>query len=185
MGYEKRKERRIKVSLPIKILFQNKEIAGKTNNLSRLGAYIEIGEEIPLGTALDITLAIPAYSRDLSLSGEIRCKGSIFRCSLVREENSRKYYGTGIFFTEFTTPADRDKLSRYIGFLILMEEKGVKEGVREWKQKREQVKAKKHPKDSKAEHDKQCAEILSLLKEALARLDEISDLLKSKKIKQG
>lgn len=170
MVTEKRKERRLRAGIPIKIIFRNKEITAKTNNLSRLGAYIETEEEMPLGADLDIALDIPDYCGDLSLSGKVRCKGNIFRCSPAREENARKYYGTGIFFTGFVSPADRDKLSRYIDFLILKEEKGVKEGVKDWKQKR-----------AKAAHNKQDAGILSLLKEALAKLDEIYSLLKSQK----
>lgn len=177
MVIEKRKERRIKASLPIKIVFQGQKVAGRTNNLSRLGAYTEIGRRIPLGAALDITLVIPAYSREASLSGQVKCKGSIFRCSPVREDGSRKYYGSGIFFTEFVSPGDRDKLSRYIDFLILKEEDGLKEGVREWKQKREDVKGRRHPEGPRASSDKYEAQILNLLKQALDKLDELKTLI--------
>lgn len=164
---EKRKEHRIKARLPIKISFPGQEIKGRTSNLSRLGAYVEINKEVPPGTALDITLTIPNYARDLSLSGEVKCTGSVFRCGLESEENSRKYYGIGIFFTGFVSTEDRDKLSRYIDFLILEEEKGIKKGVREWEQKR-----------ARAGQDKYDAEILKLLRETHRKLDEIKALIK-------
>lgn len=170
MPIEKRKERRIKVSLPMKIVFRDNEIICNTGNLSRLGAYAEIDREIPPGAGLEIALTIPPYSGDPSLSGEARCKGNVFRCGPVREENSKKYYGAGIFFTGFSAPEDRDKLSRYIDYLILREEKGLKEGVMQWRKKRRKAGSKKRAD----------TEILNLLKRVMERLDDISKSLKSR-----
>ncbi|MBU4346627.1 MAG: PilZ domain-containing protein [Candidatus Omnitrophica bacterium] len=145
MVLEKRKERRIRVSLPITILYQDKrKVLGKIENMSRLGTYAEINKEIRIGTDIEIILTIPVYTKDLSLSGKIRCKGKIFRCNLLREAESQKYYGIGIFFTEFLEQDDKDKLSKYIDFLILNEDRNIKKGLKQWRAKRGKVLGKGH-----------------------------------------
>ena len=180
MAVEKRKERRIRVGLPIKIIYQNNiEVAGKTENISRLGAYVEIDREIPLGVDVDVTLDIPEYSEGLSLTGGIRCSGNIFRCHLARESELKKYYGVGVFFTDFSPPTDKDKLSRYIDFLILKEEKDVREGIKRWRGKREVNKITKQAPKTQAGQEKFQIEALNLLKQILSRLEEISHLLQS------
>ncbi|MEI6631685.1 MAG: PilZ domain-containing protein [bacterium] len=166
-GIEKRKEKRIRVKLPIKISYGDIKITGETENISRLGGYVEITKEIPLGAELEIELGIPAYGKDSSLAGGIRCKGSVFRSSLTKEENTVKYYGLGIFFTDFSQQADRNKLSSYIDFLLLQEEQGVKEGLNRWRQKRSVVKK------SQSVEQGNTGECLALLKQILSRLEEL------------
>jgi len=162
---EKRKERRIRVNLPIRITYKKgPEVLGMLENASRLGGFLETDRHIPPGTEVGITLNIPIYTEDLALSGEVRCKGTIFRSDLVKESGPKKYYGTGIFFTDFLSKADSEKLSRYIDFLIAQEEKDVKDGIKRWREKKE-------------DHHGQ---VLGLLKLVLDRLEEISRLLKSK-----
>lgn len=169
MGIEKRKERRVRADLPIKITAKNHlEVLGRTENISRLGGYVEAEDKIPLGQEVNIVLEIPGYGQDASLSGTVQCKGNIFRSSFLREVASQKYYGMGIFFTDFTTPADRDKLSRYIDFLVLKEEKELKAGLKHWQTRRSQ--GKKESRDT---------ETVILLKQILGRLEELSQLLKS------
>ena len=172
-GIEKRKERRIKVRLPIKMFYQSIEAAGETENISRLGAYIETAKDIPLGSELVIELSVPAYGKDASLAGKVRCKGSVFRSSLLREEDTIKYYGLGIFFTDFLQQSDRNKLSKYIDFLILEEKQGIKEGLKRWRQKRSVAKK------SQATGQVKVDECLLLLKQVLSRLEEIYRLVKS------
>ncbi len=100
---EKRREHRLKANLPIRIISSNNtEILCSTENISRLGTYLEIDREVPAGENVDITLELPAYTQDLALAGELRCKGSVFRCNLIREFESTKFYGIGIFFTDFS-----------------------------------------------------------------------------------
>ena len=137
MVTEKRRERRLKVGLPVIIGCSDRPlIYAKTNNISRLGTYIEIDQDIALGVHLDIKIEIPAYTNDLSLIGEVRCKGDVFRCSSVIEIESRRIFGLGIFFTDFSSEEDRNKLSRYIDFLILKEQEDIKQGIKRWREKR-------------------------------------------------
>lgn len=169
MAIEKRKERRIRVRLPIKMVYQNNKVLANTENISRLGAYVELGKQILAGTDVNIVLKIPAYTQDSSLTGELKCKGDIFRSDLARESESKKYYGIGIFFTDFLTPADREKLSKYIDFLIRKEEQEIEEGVKHWREKREKPAKETDP------H----AETINLLKKILSRLDKISRQLQT------
>ena len=150
MVIEKRKERRIKVNLSIRITYQDSlEIVGKTENISRLGTYVELDKDIPLGSDIDVTLEISRYCQDLSLTGTVQCKGNIFRCNLVRESATQKYYGIGIFFTDFLNETDRDKLSKFIDFLILNEDKSIREGVKHWQTKKEKAKIAKQAREKK------------------------------------
>lgn len=176
-GIEKRKERRIRVSLPVKISYQRLELAGQTENISRLGAYIEIGKEIPMGAELEISLQIPGYDNKDSLSEDIKCRGSVFRSSVTREELAKKYYGLGIFFTDFLQQADKNKLSEYIDFLILQETKEVKEGLKRWKKKRDAAKKSVAQKQIKPPGFQEQA--LELLKNISGRLEEIYHIVKS------
>lgn len=181
MGIEKRKERRIRVNLPIKIFYQKKqEIVGQTENISRLGTYVEVEQKIPLGADIEISLEIPAYVKNPSLCGEVKCEGNIFRCSLTREVAQKKYYGLGIFFIRFAQEAEKEKLSRYIDFLILNEDKAVKEGVRHWRDKRKAARYARQQEEkaalAKGEEDYQ-KQTLDLLNQILTRLAEISRLL--------
>lgn len=176
-GIEKRKERRIKVSLPVEISYQRLEFAGQIKNISRLGAYIEINKEIPVGAELEVSLKIPGYDKKDSLSEDIKCRGSVFRSNVTREELAKKYYGLGIFFTDFLQQADKDKLSKYIDFLILQEAKGVKEGLKRWKEKRDTAKKSAAQVQIKPSGFK--GQALELLKNISDRLEEIYHIVKS------
>jgi len=137
MAKEKRRERRIRVSLPIRITYpDNPPIYTHIENISLLGTYVEIEQEIPLGVKLDITIEIPSYKNNPSLIGNVRCQGDVFRCNLVREVESKRLYGLGIFFTNFSEEEDRNKLSKYIDFLVLKEKEDIKQAMRIWREKR-------------------------------------------------
>lgn len=175
---EKRKERRIKVNIPIKIIFQKSlEISGKTENLSRLGAYVETDKEIPAGAEVDVILGIPKYKREASCAGEVRCTGNVFRCGVIKETGSKKYYGIGVFFVDFFKEADREKLSRYIDFLILKEDQEIKEGVQYWQDKRRFVQEARQSRKDQPKQKGRKAEVISLLKDILVRVEEIQQLL--------
>ena len=168
------------MSLPIKMIYPNNfEIFGRVENISRLGAYVEIDREIPVGIDIDVTLELPKYNQDLTLSGETRCKGSVFRCSLTRGLESKKYYGVGIFFTDFLKEVNRDKLSKYIDFLVLNEDKNIREGLKRWREKRDVTKMAKQTKNTNIKQREFQAETLNLLKQILSRLEEIYQLVKS------
>lgn len=137
MVIERRRERRIKVRLPITISPPHSPpVNAYTENISLLGTYLEIEREIPLGTKLDISIEVPPYSNNSSLTGSVRCAGDIFRCDLAREIESRKLYGHGIFFTGFSTAEDRDKLSKYVDFLIRKEQEEIKQAMQQWRKRR-------------------------------------------------
>lgn len=177
MALEKRKERRLKVNLPIKISFPNNpEISSRTENISRLGAYIHTEKKIPVGKDVEVVLEIPSY-KDKSPSGvEIKCKANVFRCTPLEEIPSGQYYGIGIFFTEFPKDADKDRLSKYVDYLISQEDEAVKKGMKRWQDKRAALKAKKH-----TERGSEIKEALHILKQILSRLEEIKNSVESQK----
>ena len=180
MVTEKRKERRIRANLPIKMLYNNNiEVISRTENISLLGTYVEIDREIPVGTGLKVILYIPKYTPDLSLNAEVNCKGNVFRCNLARELGSKQYYGIGIFFMSFLNKIDRDKLSKYIDFLILNENQNIREGLKQWKEKRATTRKTKQAKKTQIKQEEFQTETLELLKQILVRLEEISLQIKS------
>lgn len=137
MAIERRRARRIKVNLPMRISYPgNPQICTQTENISILGAYVEIGQQIPLGTELHIIIEIPAYTNETSLTGDVNCRGNVFRCNLIQGREPEKIYGLGIFFTDFFSEEDRNKLSKYIDFLILKEQEDIKIALKKWRDKR-------------------------------------------------
>ncbi|RKY32179.1 MAG: hypothetical protein DRP74_03215 [Candidatus Omnitrophota bacterium] len=177
---EKRKERRIKVNLPIEISYgKSPPLTGETENLSRLGAYLEADRKFPLGVDIDINIEIPSYSDNRSLAGKVNCKGNVFRCSLTKDLENIKYYGIGVFFTEFSKESDKEKLSKYIDYLIEKEEESIKEGLKHWKEKRESAKITKKERQEEFPKEDAQQETLRLLSEVLKRLEEIKHLIKS------
>ena len=183
---EKRREHRLKANLPIKIISANgTEILGSTGNISRLGTYLEVDKEIPAGENVDVTLELPAYSHDLSLAGEIRCKGNVFRCNLVREFESSKIYGIGVFFTDFDENQDKEKLSQFIDFLTIKEEQEIKDGLKRRREKEEAEKAIKHTDEFYIRQEQYQKETINLLKQIQVRLEDISRKLQADDKKQN
>ena len=181
MSSEKRKERRIKVNLPVRIVYQDKcEIPGTIENISRLGAYAVVGTNIPEGTNVSAIFAIPAYPGRPSLEEEVRAQANVFRVSLIKESGISRDYGTGLFFTKFLNQKHRDKLSGYIDFLIRQEEDSIKVGVKHWQEKRETARKERQARDIPHSKGGAQTETLVLLERIMARLDEIHALLKRK-----
>lgn len=178
---EKRKQRRVKASLPIRIVYQNSlELEGRTENISILGAYMESDRQLLPGTELAITLKLPDYTPDAALTGLIRCKGHIFRCGPARGLEAGKAFGTGIFFTDFLSPDDRQKLLKYIDYIVINEDREIKKNLKRWQKKRDMTKKKEHDRRPQAGQEEFQAESLGLLKQILTRLEEISRDLGSK-----
>jgi hypothetical protein len=179
---DKRKEHRLKATIPIKLVTsRRRELIGQTGNISRLGAYVELEKEVPVGEDVDVTLEIPAYQDDVSLAGEVRCTGNIFRCSIVHESSAARFYGTGIFFTGFASPRDREKLSAYVDFLIAREEQEIKEGVRRRKDKETSEKKIRQSADEQAHQAAFQKQTLALLKDISSRLEKLERMFKSEK----
>ena len=144
MVAERRKERRLRAKLPLRISYpDNPPIDSHTENISRLGTYFEIEQEIPLGIKLDMTIEVPVYTNGLPLIANVRCRGDVFRCSLVKEVESKRSYGLGVFFTDFSDEEDRNKLSKYIDLLIFKEKEDIKQGIQRWKEKRRKRRSQK------------------------------------------
>jgi hypothetical protein len=182
MAAERRKERRLKANIPIKITGKNNlEIFTRTENISFLGAYIEVDRQILPGTDVEVVLEIPHYSEDLSLAGEVKCKGDVFRCSLVRESTVVKYYGVGVFFTDFYLSEDRDRLHGYIDFLIENEEQDINEGLRRLRYRREAHRLARNTEQKVPGQEEFQGKSLELLNHIVSRLEEIERLLQSLK----
>lgn len=179
MAIEKRKEKRIRVNLPIKILCEdNLLVLGRTENLSRLGCYVIADKEIPAGKNIEISLEFPVYTQDLNLTGKLQCKGSVFRCGLLQETESQKYYGIGIFFTDFTGLTDREKLSKYIDYLLCEEGKGInKAAALRRREKKHISEATVQTLQVMTSQEEFQAEALKLLKQILSLLEEVKNRL--------
>jgi hypothetical protein len=179
MLQEKRKEHRLRASLAISIIHGHEEVIGQTSNISRLGTYVEIDKRIPAGAVVELTLDLPVYSRNISQSGQIRCKGTVFRSNLTRESAGAKFYGIGIFFTEFASKSDAEKLSQYVDFLILSEEQEVREGLKRRREKEEEQKLIRQSEEVLAHQEKFVKESLGLLRQISSRLEDIYRMLQS------
>lgn len=132
---EKRRRKRVDVELPIEIEYDKEKISARTKNISELGTYIETDKEIPAGTTLDIGINIPKTGFvKLDKVKQINCSGITFRCQPIDSLESKKQYGTGIFFRSFLRSGEKD-LSICIDYILLQEKKRGKLFMRRKKQK--------------------------------------------------
>ncbi|NLE92135.1 MAG: PilZ domain-containing protein [Elusimicrobia bacterium] len=176
MGIERRKEKRMHVSLPVKLVFSKKEeLSGVTVNISRLGSYIEVSRQFDSGAELDVTLEIPDYGQDKKSGGQVRCNGTVFRCDLREGPGAEPFYGIGVFFTSFASREERERLSKYVDFLIVKEEEDAREGFKKWKEKKLGGDSRR-----RLEYEKMLAEMNEMLKKALAKLEKIEKALQSR-----
>jgi hypothetical protein len=179
---EKRKEHRLRATMPIKIIDDSGQaVLGRTENISRLGTYVESPKEIPSGQTVDIVLELPAYTQDTSLIGEVRCEGTVFRSSLIRESEGRKLFGLGIFFTDFAGSSDKDKVSSYVDHLIVTEEQEIKEGLKRRKERRAVQHDVRQTEGLIARQEEFQKEALELLKQIASRLEKLTATLNARK----
>lgn len=172
------------MSLPVWISYRDKRgIPGTIENISRLGAYVATDRPIPEDTAVSAMFAIPSYTKDQSLGGEVRAEANVFRMNLIGESGANKHYGVGLFFTRFLSQQDSDKLSGYIDFLILEEENNIKAGIKRWQEKRKAVKKGVSGPDAVPDNNDAQQEIMTLLRMIMERVDEIRALLSTRKQK--
>ncbi|MFH1245900.1 MAG: PilZ domain-containing protein [Candidatus Omnitrophota bacterium] len=132
---EKRRRPRIDIALPIQIRYNTKEIVTVTRNISVLGTYIEIGEELPAG--VDLAIQLKLTEKDLSMDRErqISCSGVVFRCQPVLSEKPGSKYGAGVFFRSFSQ-AGETILADYIERMILLEQEAGKRYIKKISKKR-------------------------------------------------
>jgi len=176
MGIERRKEKRMHVALPLKIVFGAKEeISGVTENISRLGSYIEINRQFDSGTELDVTLEIPDYIQDKRTGGTVRCHGTVFRCDLREAPGPGPCYGIGVFFTAFSSKEERERLSKYVDFLSVKEEETAKEGFKKWKERKIGGDSRR-----RLEYEKMLSEMNEMLKKVIVKLEKIEKAVQSK-----
>lgn len=161
--------------LPVRISYRGSQIAGETENISRLGAYVETSRSIPLGAEFTITLTLPPEDVDSKAAAEINCKASVFRSGLLRQEGEDKYYGLGVFFTSFPQQSDRDRLSSYMDFLTQQEERYLKEGLKQLKERRASSEK------AQAAWQADCAKCLEALKKILEKLEKMYASAQAKK----
>ncbi len=191
---ENRKEHRFKAALAIRIIYAGNEIVGCTENLSRLGTYAEINREIPTGENVDVTLvlpaygfgykesqtiALPAYTQDLSPNEEVKCQGNVFRSVLLRQSATDKYYGVGIFFVDFSEDKHREKLSDFVEHLTFKEAQEIKSGLKRRKEKDEAQNLVKHSEEFYVQEEEFHKESLNLLHKISSQLEEINRLLQA------
>jgi hypothetical protein len=176
---EKRKEHRLRANMPIKLAWEKeKGLLGTTGNISRLGTYVELDRQIPSGQAVELILELPAYTHDISLIGDVSCSGTVFRSSPLRQSENEQRFGLGIFFTDFASPRDKDKISAYVDHLIRMEEQDIKEGLRRRKDREESHEGGRRKEGSARRQEDFQNEALALLKQISSRLDALARSLK-------
>ena len=179
---EKRKEHRLRANMPIQIVYgSGMELRGRTENISRLGTYVELPQDIPAGQSVSLVLELPAYTRDASLTGEVRCGGTVFRTNPLRSAEGQQWYGVGIFFTDFPDPRDKEKVSTFVDHLIVEEEQEIKEGLKRRKEKESAHFASAEKKDLAERRDEFQKEALDLLKQISTRLEALARELRARK----
>lgn len=129
---EKRRRPRIDVALPLQIRYNNEKITAVSKNISVLGTYIEISEELPAGAALTIQAALPVKDAPAAGAG-ITCDGIVFRCQPLLSEEPGKKYGIGVFFRSFARGGEKT-LSDYIDKMVVLEQKAGKIYMRQREQ---------------------------------------------------
>ncbi|MCX7927357.1 MAG: PilZ domain-containing protein [Candidatus Omnitrophica bacterium] len=176
---EKRREHRFHAQVPIRIIYQKKEINSTTENISRLGTYILVRQPLEAGSSVDIVLDIPDYLKNGLSSGQVHCKGSVFRCNYLHKTEETTYYGVGIFFTVFLEDTDRQRLSDFIDYLAQQEDKEIREGLLRRKEKQLQLQEQSSESKDKKQDTFQ-KETLRLLYLILEQLHDIQKILRTK-----
>lgn len=137
---DRRRLKRVRVQLPVRLDFDNTEGLASTKNISLLGACLNMPREVSPGTRVALSLDIPRYVEDDSLTGEVRGEGAIVRCQPEEaQSNASGSYELGIFFSRFLSPGE-DKLMHYLDHVSQKEEAEVREWVQQY---RDRIKKRK------------------------------------------
>jgi hypothetical protein len=151
---ERRRQKRVKVQLPVRLDFNNAEGLAATKNISLLGACLNINREILPGTRVALSLEIPKYVEDQSLIGEIKGEGAVVRCEPEEKEGRPDNYELGVFFSSFMPPGE-DKLLHYLDHVAEEEEKQIRAWVEQYrahiKQRKKEIAKKKRDIEKKRE----------------------------------
>ena len=102
---ESRRGRRVRVTLPARLLCGDQELSCQTENVSLLGTYVQVEKEVPIGIPTSVTLTLTG--------GSVQCKGVIVRCESLQPG----IYGLGVFFNQFLDDGE-EKLGGLIDELL-------------------------------------------------------------------
>lgn len=139
---DRRRQKRVKVQLPMRLDFNNTQGLASTKNISLLGACLNINKEVNPGTRVALSLNIPRYVEDDRMIGEIRGEGAVVRCHPETEQGQGKElsnYELGVFFSNFLPPGE-DKLIHYLDYVAEQEEQEVRKWVQQY---RDRIKKRK------------------------------------------
>lgn len=139
---DRRRQRRIRVQLPVRLDFNNTGGLASTKNISLLGACLNMDKEINPGTRVALSLNIPRYIEDDKMVGEVRGEGAVVRCQPEAEEGKElSGYELGVFFSNFLPPGE-EKLINYLDHVAEQEAEEVRKWVQQYRDR-----IKKHKKE--------------------------------------
>jgi len=102
---ERRQSPRVKKTIPIKVKIPGTDLVAQTKDISSLGAFCSIKQNIPLMTKLGITLLLPEHKKvNNKIPHKITCQGVILRSEESPKDN---LFHIAIFFTQIR---EKDRL---------------------------------------------------------------------------
>jgi hypothetical protein len=84
---------RFPLKLPVSFHATNGQHAGETRNISANGVLFQIDSDMPLGSAVEFTIAMPAEVLGSPADVMVNCRGRVVRCF---EENNHRWVGVVI-----------------------------------------------------------------------------------------
>ncbi len=178
---ERRRQKRIRARLPVRFDYNNNEASALTKNISLLGTCVDLDREVLPGTRIALSLDIPQYTNDSSLTGEVRGEGAVVRCFPVKNEDkqaSEPLYELAIFFSDFTPPGE-EKLDKYLDYAVEKEEQEIRQWATEYRAHIEERKKKAALKKMEAAK-KRAARLAKRQKKERERLKRIAQRAREK-----
>ena len=84
---------RFPLKLPVSFQATNGQHEGETRNISANGVLFQIDSDMPLGSAVEFTIAMPAEVLASPADVMVNCRGRVVRCF---EEEDRRWVGVVI-----------------------------------------------------------------------------------------
>jgi hypothetical protein len=72
---------RFPLRLPVTVSFEGKKMPAESQNISSSGAVFQLDEAIPVGAAIQFTIAMPGSRLCLPKDMLVDCTGRVVRCS--------------------------------------------------------------------------------------------------------
>ena len=108
---ERRRWPRIKQRVPLKIILDDYDVVGQTQDLSCIGAYCTVNKYIPPFSIISVILLLPLKMKNSDRVCSVHCRGAVVRAEENRQNKDR--YNIAIFFNRIGQ-ADRAKLLQYV-----------------------------------------------------------------------